>query len=103
MVSGTGECSRPELNFSPGYQYGTDDNLTAPVLNDIMVTALACDYTRVATMTFANSHDHPFGWLNASNGGQPIVDLNLYDNWHAMVHDDYVPGAEWVYQWYHAG
>ena len=52
-------------------------------------------------MTFANSHDHPFGWLNASNGGQPIVDLNLYDNWHAMVHDDYVPGAEWVYQWYH--
>ena len=101
MVSGTGECARPNISFGAGYQYGQDDNLTAPALNDVMVTALSCDYTRVATLRFENAHDHPFRWLNARNGGQPIVDLNLYDNWHAMVHDDYVPGAEWVYQWYH--
>ena len=100
MVTGTSECGRPELVFPSGYQYGQDDHLSAPAMNDVLVTALSCDYTRVATLTFSNSHDHPFGWLHAKNGGHPIVDLNLYDNWHAMVHDDYVPGAEWVYQWY---
>jgi len=64
-----------------------------------MISALACNQTKVATMHFANSHDHRFEWLWEQNGG-PIVDRNRWDNWHAMVHADYQTGMEHVYQWY---
>jgi hypothetical protein len=67
-----------------------------------MVTALACGQTRVATFELMNGHDHAFPWLWARNGG-PIVDTQLWDNWHALVHADYQPGMEWVYRWYLEG
>jgi hypothetical protein len=53
----------------------------------------------VATLDYANTHDHAFPWLWAQNGG-PIVDTGVWDNWHAMVHADYQPGMEHVYRWY---
>ena len=101
MVAGTGACTRPELDLSSAYDYTVDDDVSAPIFNDILVTAMACDYTRVGTITFANAHDHDFPWLEALNGGTPIVDRSVYDSWHTMVHDDWVPGAEHVYRWYH--
>ena len=100
MVAGTGTCERPSFSPSGTYDYSLDDHISAPVMNDLLVTAMACDYTRVGTLNFANSHDHDFPWLTAVNGGLPIVDRSLYDAWHTMVHDDWVPGAEHVYRWY---
>ena len=69
-------------------------------MNDILVQALSCDYSKVATIHFANGHNHPFSWLNAQNGGAPIVDYGAFSNWHEMVHADYQPGSEHVYRWY---
>lgn len=100
MVSGTGECDKPNINVSPSYDYANDDNITAPIMNDIMVQALSCNYSKVATIHFANAHDSPFGWLSAANNGAPIVDYNAFSSWHEMVHADYQPGAEHVYHWY---
>ena len=100
MVAGTGECNRPSITTGPTYSYGEDDNISAPIFNDIMVQAMSCNYSKVATIHFANGHEHPFPWLQSLNGGQPIVDYSSYSNWHAMVHDDYQPGAEHVYNWY---
>ena len=100
MVSGTGECARPSINVSPSYDYAMDDNITAPIMNDILVQALSCDYSKVATVHFANAHDHPYSWLTAQNGGAPIVDYGAFSNWHEMVHADYQAGAEHVYRWY---
>ena len=82
-----------------GYDYTYDDETTADLMIDILVTAMQCDYTRVSTMHFANSHDHRFEWLWEENGG-PIIDRSRWDNWHAMVHADHQPGMEHVYQWY---
>ena len=82
-----------------GYDYTQDDPTSASLMIDIMTQALACNQTRVATLHFANSHDHRFEWLWEQNGG-PIIDRNRWDNWHAMVHADYQSGMEYVYQWY---
>ena len=100
MVSGTGECDRPTINTAPSYDYSIDDNVTAPIMNDMLVQALSCNYSKVATVHFANAHDHPFSWLQSVNNGNPIVDYGAFSNWHEMVHADYQPGAEHVYHWY---
>ena len=100
MVSGTGECARPTISTAPSYDYATDDNITAPIMNDILVQALSCNYSKVATIHLANAHDHPFSWLTSVNNGSPIVDYNAFSSWHEMVHADYQPGAEHVYHWY---
>ena len=100
MVSGTGECARPSLQVSSHYDYSIDDNISAPLMNDILVQALSCDYSRVATIHFANSHDHPFSWLTGLNNGSPIVDYSAFSSWHEMVHADYQAGSEHVYRWY---
>ena len=100
MSSSIGTCARPNISLPYNYDYSYDDNLSAPVLNQILVTAMACDYTRVATLSFANAHDHGFEWLWQQNNNRPIVDRSQWDNWHAMVHADYQPGIEHVYRWY---
>ena len=100
MSSSIGSCARPNISLPYDYDYSYDDLLSAPVMNEILVTALACDYTRVATLSFANAHDHGFEWLWQQNNGRPIVDRAQWDNWHAMVHADYQPGIEHVYRWY---
>lgn len=92
-------CSAPNILIPYGYDYTQDDPTSASIMIDIMTQALACNQTRVATMHFANSHDHRFEWLWEQNGG-PIIDRNRWDNWHAMVHADYQSGMEHVYQWY---
>ena len=69
-------------------------------MQDILIAALACDMTRVGTISFANAQDHGFEWLWSENGDQPIVDRSRFDNWHAMVHADYQSGMEYVYRWY---
>ena len=97
--AGVGACSRPAFSLPGGYSSVDDDDVTAPILNDILATALSCDYARVATLDFFNGHDHAFPWLWADNGGM-IVETSLWDNWHAMVHADFQPGMEWVYRWY---
>ena len=92
-------CAPPNILIPYGYDYTQDDPTSASLMIDIMTQALACNQTRVATLHFANSHDHRFEWLWEQNGG-PIIDRNRWDNWHAMVHADYQSGMEHVYQWY---
>jgi len=92
-------CTPPTPLIPYGYDYTQDDPVSAELMIEVMVSALACNQTNVATMHFANSHDHRFSWLWEQNGG-PIIDRNRWDNWHAMVHADYQSGMEHVYQWY---
>lgn len=99
ISAGVGECNSPRFSLPDGYDHVYDDDVSALALNDVLVTALSCDYARVATLDFANTHDHAFPWLWAENGG-PIVDTGVWDNWHAMVHADYQPGMEHVFRWY---
>jgi hypothetical protein len=99
ISGGVGECAAPGWSEPAGYDQSYDDDVTAPIMNEIVVSALSCGYTRVATVELANGHDHAFPWLWARNGG-PIVDTGSFDNWHAMVHADYQPGMEHVYRWY---
>lgn len=100
VVAGVGECRRPDVALPPGTDAGLDDHHTAPVTNEMLATALSCDLTRVATLSFANGHAPSFPWLWGRNGGRPIVDLALWENWHAVVHADYQPGMEHPYRWY---
>jgi hypothetical protein len=95
-----GECSPPGLSLPYDYDYGYDDNLSAPAMCDLLVETLRCGYTKVATLSFANSHSHGFEWLWERNGGRPIVDPARWDNWHAMVHADPQEGMEVVFRWY---
>jgi len=85
----------------PGYRAGLDDHISAPIFNEILTTALACDLTRVATYTFANAQSPEFPWLWNRNGDRPIVDLDAWASWHSMVHADYQPGMEHPFRWYH--
>jgi hypothetical protein len=101
VVNGTGECRAPSLSLPSGYRFGQDDDVSAPLMIELLVTAMSCDLTRVSTLHFANGHDPTFPWLTSENGGKPIVDTSQYDNWHAVVHADYQPGMEHVYRWYH--
>lgn len=100
IVAGAGECRRPDVSLPPGTDAGLDDHRTTPVFNDLLATALSCDLTRVATLSFANGHAPSFPWLWDRNGGRPIVDLGVWENWHAVVHADYQPGMEHPYRWY---
>ncbi len=95
---GIGTCSPPDLDIPVGLDSGVEDDVTTPLYNELLVSALACDLTRVGTFTFANAHAPTFPWLWAENGG-PIVP-GAFENWHAMVHADYQPGMERVYRWY---
>ncbi len=96
--TGLGTCASPQLDIPTGMDASRDDDLTTPLYNDLIVAALACDLTRVATFHYANAHSPTFPWLWADNGG-PIVP-STFENWHAMVHADYQPGMERVYRWY---
>lgn len=92
-------CAPPELSFPAGYDYGFDDNTTTPAQIQLMVEALACDQTRVATLSFLSGHDPTFPWLDVS--GAPVVPTDRYDNWHAMVHDGRdEPGLVAGFSWY---
>jgi hypothetical protein len=99
IAGGVGECAPPAWSDPTGYDQSYDDDVSASIMSDIVVSALSCGYTRVATVELANGHDHAFPWLWARNGG-PIVDTSVFDNWHAMVHADYQDGMEHVYTWY---
>jgi hypothetical protein len=78
-------CAAPTLAFPSGYDYGFDDDVTTPAQIDLLVEAMACDQTRVGTLSFLTGHDPTFPWLSV-NGG-PVVPTGTYDNWHAMVHE----------------
>jgi hypothetical protein len=99
ISGGVGACTPPDLGGLPPFDVEQDDDLSAFALNDVLVSALSCDLTRVATLHFANGHDHDFPWLWAENGG-PIVDRTRFDTWHAVVHADPQPGMSLVYRWY---
>ena len=98
-------CESPLFSYPAGYDPSQDDLFSVETFSDLLVTSLACGYTNVATLGFANGRgfgfeDHPFPWLWEENGGNPIVDYQKYDTWHAMAHADYEPGMELVYKWY---
>jgi len=92
-------CAPPVLSFPSGYDYGFDDDVTTPAQIELMVEALACDQSRVATMSFLSGHDPTFPWLDV--GGAAVVPTDRYDNWHAMVHDGREePGLVTGFTWY---
>jgi hypothetical protein len=99
IVASGAACAPPQVSLPTGYDASFDDDVSTPLMNDLLVAAFGCDLTRVGTFHFANSHDHSFPWLWARNGG-PIVDTLRHENWHAMVHEDYQAGMEHVYRWY---
>ena len=99
VTSESGACTAPTLNLPADFDYGFDDDVSTPVMVDLMVEALACDKTRVATMTFVSGHDPTFPWLDVA--GQPVVPTGVYDNWHGMVHDGRdEPGLVVGFTWY---
>jgi hypothetical protein len=100
ITAGVGACEPPRLDAYPPFDPAQDDDLSSYAINDLIATALSCDHTRVATVHFANAHDHDFPWLWAENGG-PIVDRTRFDTWHSVVHADPQPGMWRVYRWYH--
>jgi hypothetical protein len=70
VVNGTGECRAPSLSLPSGYRFGQDDDVSAPLMIELLVTAMSCDLTRVSTLHFANGHDPTFPWLTSENGGK---------------------------------
>ena len=65
--------NQPLLSLPYDYDYTYDDHLSAPIMQDILIAALACD-KHVLGHSFANAQDHGFEWLWSENGDQPIVD-----------------------------
>ncbi len=101
IVAGIGSSTPPDLDPPPGYRYGLDEPTSAALFTELITAAFSCDLTRLATLSFANSDSPTFPWLTAANGGVPIVQPGVWDNWHAMVHADYQTGMEVAYRWYH--
>jgi hypothetical protein len=92
-------CAAPQMGFPTGYDFGFDDDVTTPSQIALMVEAMACDQTRVGTLSFLTGHDPTFPWLSV-NGG-PVVPTGAYDNWHAMVHEGRAePGLVAGFTWY---
>ena len=78
-------CSPPDPSMAPDQNSaGTDgskDNVTTPVMINLMVQALACDLTRCAGLAFNNNYDPTFAWL--FGGNSPFASTN----WHAGIHE----------------
>ncbi|MFN9999995.1 MAG: DUF1552 domain-containing protein, partial [bacterium] len=53
IASGLGACTAPSLGVPSGTDVSYDDDVTAPLRQDLLVGAFACDLTRVATLHFA--------------------------------------------------
>ena len=72
---------------SEGYQWWNHEFEleSANMQMDIMLFALSCGLTNVATLEFMYAGSPTFPWLEAEFGG-PLIDTNVYDNWHGMVH-----------------
>ena len=45
------------MGFPTGYDFGFDDDVTTPSQIALMVEAMACDQTRVGTLSFLTGHD----------------------------------------------
>jgi hypothetical protein len=76
-------CAVPDVATPPGYRFPIDDDVTAPLMIELMVQAFACDRTRVGTLYFGTGQDPRFPWLDYQGG--PILQPE-YDTWHTMVH-----------------
>jgi hypothetical protein len=81
-------CSGYPLPSGPeGYQHWSHDweVVSANLQMDIMLFALNCGLTNVATLEFLYGHGPTFPWMEAELGG-PLVNIDNYDVWHSMVH-----------------
>ncbi len=76
-------CALPVIDPPAGYNFPVDDNVTAPLMIELMTMAFACGRTHVGTVYFGTGQDPRFPWLSY-NGG-PILQPG-YDTWHTMVH-----------------
>src|SRR5262249_28289230 len=82
-------CSPPTQASIPNWRIGdtscgAKDNLTVPVIINMLVQALACDITRSASVMFANDGCN-FGWMFPS-GTSPFGNISQH-TWHDGVHD----------------
>jgi len=99
VLAAPNTCARPVLSPPGGYDHVFDDDVSAPLQIELLVQALACGQTNVATLSFMSGHDPTFPWLNV-NGG-PVVPTGRYDNWHAMIHEGREePGLVTGFTWY---
>jgi hypothetical protein len=75
-------CAIPQYtlpgNYDPHHADFDADGARAQI--DIMVMALACDLTRVASLHFTHGQDNRFPWL-----GYPIP-FPQWSDWHGMIH-----------------
>ncbi|MBC8074035.1 MAG: DUF1552 domain-containing protein [Deltaproteobacteria bacterium] len=79
-------CIVPSVVVPPGYDplHSDFDDVGLTAFIDLVVMAIACDLTRVATLHFTNAYDPRF----------PFLGLDLpagYGSWHTMIHD--APGT----------
>lgn len=92
-------CGVPTLDLPADYDpndQGQDD-VSSRAFIDLMVMALACDLSRVATLQYTNYHGPDYPWL-------PVAVPGSYPEWHSMVHDlpnmSDLSAPRAVYRWY---
>lgn len=87
-------CESPELALPPGYPTTGRSDLQWRAQIDVMVTALACNVTRVASLHDSDYHGPAFSFLQAplpatlADAGARALPGGPIDGWHAQVHGD---------------
>ncbi len=76
-------CTIPQLSLPQDYNYNnfTYDNYTVKTMIDLLVMALACNYTRVGTLQFTQYQAPTFPFIEGVN-----IPGN-FDSWHTMIHE----------------
>jgi hypothetical protein len=88
-VGGQG-CSVPSYSLPEGYDpHNSDfDDVGAMAQIDMMVMAMACDMTRVASLQFTQGQNNRFPWLGLTipDVGWPGYNAVEWPDWHGMFH-----------------
>lgn len=102
-------CGIGSLASPSGYAFWEEawEPVSVNLQMDLLVYALSCGLTRVASLDFRRDLAPVFPWLWEEFGG-PLVATNVYDSWHTMVHTGRnidgnktpEPGLVRGYQWY---
>ncbi|AKF10946.1 DUF1552 domain-containing protein [Sandaracinus amylolyticus] len=87
-------CDDPTLSLPPGYPSAGRSDLHWRAQIDVMVTALTCNVTRVASIHDADYHGPSFEFLQAPmpseliGAGARALPGSAIADWHAQVHGD---------------
>ncbi|MDQ3036062.1 MAG: DUF1552 domain-containing protein [Myxococcota bacterium] len=87
-------CASPELVLPAGYPTAGRSDLQWRAQIDVMVTALACNVTRVATLHDSDYHGPGFDFLQTplpaslADAGARALPGGAIPDWHAQIHGD---------------